>query len=124
MDSATEARVREIVAEAEKGWRASSRTTFPRNCCGWTSSQLVVLLREALPNVAWTRMAGFFDTYGHCWVEAGDEAGDSTIVDPTCGQFIGGDALRIIRPGDDLHKRFHYDEDEAFAVSSSSQVTA
>ena len=78
-------------------------SAWPKNSCGDTSFTLLQALRKQIgnPGFRWNIIGGYFNDKNHSdeqhkWIQIAD----GTIIDPTAGQFLGGQALRIFPPSD------------------------
>jgi hypothetical protein len=77
--------------------------SYPDGCCTWASNIVVrVLLGAQIGAVSLSVRPGRYDGRPHTWILASD----GTIIDPTLGQFVGGDALHIVTRDDDRYSKY------------------
>lgn len=92
------------VCEAfEPGLRILAPTMFPHGCCGWSSEILLEALAVADIGPVNVRLRrGTYTGFGHTWIVTSDDI----YIDPTLGQFVGGPALHIVLPTDEIYTRY------------------
>lgn len=89
-------RIERITGVFDGAFREIDRD-FPNHCCVFAAKSLCYALDGAFkysPEWSFRVIVGTYDNHGHCWVSATHNVAHF-IVDPTVGQFDGGQAWGI-----------------------------